>query len=103
MSGGLMQLVAYGASGRYLEGPYPPVIYSSVTKPRLCDSNVYAHPIVIIPPTDRACAICTCEANDESGEQWLVLTCEHKFHPACIRPWLAQNNTCPLCRRVQPH
>ena len=24
----------------------------------------------------------------------------HVFHPDCAAPWLADNNTCPTCRRV---
>ncbi|WMV60242.1 hypothetical protein MTR67_053627 [Solanum verrucosum] len=24
--------------------------------------------------------------------------CCHRFHYACIRPWLEKNRTCPLCR-----
>ncbi|KAL3081252.1 hypothetical protein niasHS_012356 [Heterodera schachtii] len=27
------------------------------------------------------------------------LDCEHIFHPDCLKPWLARNNTCPICRK----
>ena len=44
------------------------------------------------------CAICL----DDLGTKVRVLTCKHRFHPACIDNWcLRQNNkTCPYCRQV---
>ena len=27
------------------------------------------------------------------------LKCKHRFHKACIYAWLADNNSCPLCRK----
>ncbi len=41
------------------------------------------------------CSICT----DDFlvGEDVRVLPCSHKFHPACIDPWLINvSGTCPL-------
>ncbi|KAG5883428.1 hypothetical protein JTB14_005639 [Gonioctena quinquepunctata] len=29
-----------------------------------------------------------------------TLTCCHVFHSHCISTWLIDNNTCPLCRKV---
>jgi preprotein translocase subunit SecG len=69
-------------------------------------------PIDYNPPADRICAICFVESNittttDEvEGQQhhelWKTLICQHKFHPACIDPWLIQHRTCPICRCEQP-
>ncbi|KAF2098075.1 hypothetical protein NA57DRAFT_57241 [Rhizodiscina lignyota] len=43
------------------------------------------------------CSICT--EDFERGEDVRVLPCNHKFHPACIDPWLLNvSGTCPLCR-----
>lgn len=43
------------------------------------------------------CSICT--EDFELGEDLRVLPCDHKFHPACIDPWLLNiSGTCPLCR-----
>jgi len=56
-------------------------------------------PIVTAPPHDKICSICHEDAQE--GEQWMVLTCDHKFHPDCIKPWLTDHNTCPLCRKEQ--
>lgn len=43
------------------------------------------------------CSICTDDF--EPGQDLRVLPCDHKFHPACIDPWLLNvSGTCPLCR-----
>ncbi|KAI5360732.1 Putative Zinc finger, RING-type [Septoria linicola] len=43
------------------------------------------------------CSICT--EDFEVGEDQRVLPCDHRFHPACIDPWLLNvSGTCPLCR-----
>ncbi|XP_042500298.1 E3 ubiquitin-protein ligase AIP2 [Macadamia integrifolia] len=42
------------------------------------------------------CAVCTDELvlNDEMQE----LPCKHLFHPPCLKPWLDEHNSCPICR-----
>lgn len=43
------------------------------------------------------CSICT--EDFAQGEHVRVLPCNHKFHPACVDPWLLDvSGTCPLCR-----
>jgi hypothetical protein len=43
------------------------------------------------------CSICT--EDFTTGEDVRVLPCQHKYHPACIDPWLLNvSGTCPLCR-----
>lgn len=48
-----------------------------------------------------ACAICL--EDMKVGEKINILPCtntvHHKFHCACLGPWIQQNNTCPTCRR----
>ena len=43
------------------------------------------------------CSICLCV---NSSETIHTLQCTHTFHSACIQTWLADNNTCPMCREV---
>ncbi len=44
---------------------------------------------------DLGCSICT--EDFTAGEDVRVLPCQHKFHPACIDPWLLNvSGTCPL-------
>lgn len=48
------------------------------------------------------CAVCKDVFNvDEEG---LKLPCgeTHVFHSDCIKPWLEQHNTCPVCRYELP-
>ncbi|KAI4755915.1 hypothetical protein E4T51_10997 [Aureobasidium sp. EXF-12344] len=63
----------------------------------------HAHPDAIagMAATESAealgCSICTDDF--ETGQDLRVLPCDHKFHPACIDPWLLNvSSTCPLCR-----
>jgi len=45
----------------------------------------------------QGCSICT--EDFEAGQDQRVLPCNHRFHPACIDPWLLNvSGTCPLCR-----
>jgi hypothetical protein len=44
------------------------------------------------------CSICMTPLRDN-----VVLTrCGHKFHSACVTPWLNSHDTCPLCRNENP-
>ena len=46
------------------------------------------------------CAICKeCLSVGTEANQ---LPCCHLYHPPCIRPWLAERNSCPLCRYELP-
>ncbi len=42
------------------------------------------------------CSVCRCEF--EEGEMTLELKCKHAFHEECLRPWLKEYKTCPLCK-----
>lgn len=49
------------------------------------------------PDEALGCSICTDDF--EKGQDIRVLPCNHKFHPACVDPWLLNvSGTCPLCR-----
>ncbi|GJN18010.1 hypothetical protein PR202_gb05122 [Eleusine coracana subsp. coracana] len=45
---------------------------------------------------ERKCTICQeeFEANEEMGR----LDCGHSYHVYCIKQWLSQKNTCPICK-----
>ncbi|PWA84496.1 RING/U-box superfamily protein [Artemisia annua] len=47
-----------------------------------------------------ACAICKDLLT--VGNVVNQLPCHHLYHPSCIKPWLSNRNTCPLCRFEVP-
>jgi len=52
---------------------------------------------------DGICPICYNDFADssssDSSHPMKLPACTHVYHSACITPWLAQNPTCPVCRR----
>lgn len=61
---------------------------------------VEALPTVVVAEADAQCAVCKDAV--EAGERARRLPCAHLYHDACILPWLAIRNTCPLCRHELP-
>jgi hypothetical protein len=48
------------------------------------------------PDEDQACSVC----GEQAGAEPLRVTeCGHAFHETCLRPWLNQKDTCPVCRQ----
>ncbi|XP_075485836.1 E3 ubiquitin-protein ligase AIP2-like [Primulina tabacum] len=45
---------------------------------------------------DAACSIC--QENLVVEDQMQELPCKHMFHPPCLKPWLDEHNSCPICR-----
>ncbi|KAL0396087.1 UNVERIFIED_CONTAM: putative E3 ubiquitin-protein ligase RHG1A [Sesamum calycinum] len=53
-------------------------------------------PLHFASEMERKCSICQeeYELDDEMGK----LNCSHFYHIDCIRQWLGQKNTCPICK-----
>ena len=49
------------------------------------------------PPT---CTVC-CE-HIQLGSKGMFMPCGHIYHPDCLKPWLENNHTCPVCRFELP-
>lgn len=45
---------------------------------------------------DVECAIC--RENLVVSDKMQELPCKHTFHPPCLKPWLDEHNSCPICR-----
>ena len=43
-------------------------------------------------------ACCVCLEDFLDGDAVRKLECCHRFHVACIDPWLAENRACPICK-----
>ena len=43
-----------------------------------------------------SCVVCQDEL--EGGAVGIEMPCAHRFHEACLLPWLQTNTTCPTCR-----
>mmetsp|Transcript_13201 Transcript_13201/g.22389 ORF Transcript_13201/g.22389 Transcript_13201/m.22389 type:complete len:119 (-) Transcript_13201:67-423(-) len=46
------------------------------------------------------CSVCITDF--QLSQKGLFLPCGHIFHPDCIKPWLQDHNTCPVCRTELP-
>ncbi|KAH9305602.1 hypothetical protein KI387_010006, partial [Taxus chinensis] len=42
------------------------------------------------------CAVC--REHLIIGDKMQELPCKHLFHPDCLKPWLDEHNSCPICR-----
>ncbi|KAF2613147.1 hypothetical protein F2Q70_00007712, partial [Brassica cretica] len=45
---------------------------------------------------------CICKENLVVGDTMQELPCKHTFHPPCLKPWLDEHNSCPICRHELP-
>ncbi|KAL5200928.1 hypothetical protein ABZP36_035282 [Zizania latifolia] len=46
--------------------------------------------------SETQCAVC--RENLVVDDNMQELPCKHLFHPPCLKPWLDENNSCPICR-----
>mmetsp|Transcript_58496 Transcript_58496/g.171103 ORF Transcript_58496/g.171103 Transcript_58496/m.171103 type:complete len:475 (-) Transcript_58496:258-1682(-) len=44
------------------------------------------------------CPICLDSFDASAGGSTVTLDCKHRFHRACIGPWMDEHASCPLCR-----
>ncbi|KAG8056853.1 hypothetical protein GUJ93_ZPchr0002g25502 [Zizania palustris] len=47
--------------------------------------------------SETQCAVC--RENLVVDDKMQELPCKHLFHPPCLKPWLDENNSCPICRQ----
>ncbi|KAL9232835.1 hypothetical protein vseg_007899 [Gypsophila vaccaria] len=50
---------------------------------------------------DAECCICK-EKLAVFGVEMQEMPCAHLFHPPCLKPWLDEHNSCPVCRHELP-
>lgn len=47
-------------------------------------------------------AMCRDELVEGAEVQIMPCSAHHVYHPDCLAPWLAQHNSCPVCRHELP-
>ena len=52
--------------------------------------------VTTLEESSEACTVC--QDVVEKGAVTLHMPCGHCFHKDCLMPWLAEHNTCPVCR-----
>ncbi|CAO2821865.1 unnamed protein product [Amaranthus hypochondriacus] len=45
---------------------------------------------------------CICKEKLGLGDEMQEMPCKHLFHPLCLKPWLDEHNSCPICRHELP-
>ncbi|KMS94960.1 hypothetical protein BVRB_013740 [Beta vulgaris subsp. vulgaris] len=45
---------------------------------------------------------CICKEKLGLGDNMQEMPCKHLFHPPCLKPWLDEHNSCPICRHELP-
>ncbi|KAL5200401.1 hypothetical protein ABZP36_021604 [Zizania latifolia] len=58
--------------------------------------------VVAIGGKEAAQGCAVCKDGIMQGELAMPLPCAHFYHVACIEPWLAIRNSCPVCRYELP-
>lgn len=61
-------------------------------------SQSRSHDGADLPRDDRECVIC----QEHKKARWRALPCAHVFHDDCVKEWLQQNPSCPVCRMAFP-
>ena len=67
--------------------------YKSPNKPE----EMYRFFFWIYKNNKKRCSICYCEF--ETGTKIRKLYCNHDYHSKCIKKWLLNEKTCPICKK----
>ncbi|KAK3284856.1 hypothetical protein CYMTET_7523 [Cymbomonas tetramitiformis] len=70
------------------------------TSDRLTAAQVKALPSEQMKEGDSSADMCCiCIEELSKGDELRILHCKHRFHVACIDPWLRRRAACPVCKR----
>jgi hypothetical protein len=50
--------------------------------------------VIVNEDRDNECSICL----ESSINKFMKLNCDHLFHEKCIKKWIENHNSCPICR-----
>ena len=58
--------------------------------------DVFPQAQATLNDVNKQCMICL--ENYSIGEDIMTITCMHRYHKACVAPWIASSPTCPVCK-----
>ena len=65
----------------------------------LLNSNVFESVLVErVTSKTVECAICLGDVEAFENSTYLKDTCKHEFHRSCIKSWILEKSSCPVCR-----
>lgn len=73
--------------------PPAPILIISHLPAKIIDDEMFE-----ILQTSSSSSCCICLDDFRLGDEISTLSCEHTFHPECIKSWLRLTNSCPICR-----
>lgn len=85
---GLEEMIAEIGNNRGGTPPAPKSLIDTIPTVKISQKDIRK---------DSHCAIC--KEKFELSSSARKLPCHHIYHSDCIVPWLAQHNTCPVCRQ----
>jgi hypothetical protein len=95
---GLEEALAASLQAPQRTGP-PPASRAAVAALRV--EHITAQRLAELGPGVQ-CAVCRCELAEGDDVQLLPCSDSHAFHAPCLAPWLAEHNSCPVCRHELP-
>lgn len=99
-----------GNTGEFLLGPGLEQLLQELVEsgpgrrgpPPASRASVDALEEVKVSGKDAAAQCAVCKDEFELGKYAKRMPCSHMYHADCILPWLAQHNSCPVCRYEMP-
>eukprot|EP00941_MAST-03F_sp_MAST-3F-sp1_P004756 g4756.t1 len=64
---------------------------------RRAESVIAKLPVSVLK-SDSSDVCLVCQMSYEEGDELMHLPCKHNYHSECIKIWLRQKSTCPVCK-----
>lgn len=90
-----------------LEDFLPPDMAARRTAPPASKAVVEKLPVIkvdegVLLQVGEDAECCICKEKLGMDDEMQELPCKHLFHPPCLKPWLDEHNSCPICRHELP-
>jgi len=61
------------------------------------DAEQHPHKRLCLRTIDSTCSVCMEKFEEVESLQLVLLPCSHYLHDDCIKAWMSDNNSCPIC------